>query len=361
MVWSKRPDMVIHEDEPFNAESPAAALAGRPITDIDGFYSRNHGPIPDVDPERWRLTVDGLVTSPLSLSLADLRASFERREVVATLQCAGNRRADLMAVRDIPGEAPWGGGATSTARWAGAALGEVLRAAGLADGAAHVGFEAPDVSSLAEPPQAYGGSIARHKALAPEVLLAWELNGEPLPRLHGGPVRVVVPGYIGARSVKWVERVTALVTPSTNWFQATAYRLLPAEADPGRAGPGDGMPLGAVAVTSDILRPADGDRVGAGPVTVSGYALAGDDRGVARVDVSVDGGTTWQQAELGEELGPWAWRLWTTDVHVPAGPAEIVARAWDTAAASQPEHARHLWNPKGYVNNAWARVRVTGG
>jgi sulfite oxidase len=102
--------------------------------------------------------------------------------------------------------------------------------------------------------------------------------------------------------------------------------------------------------------------VGAGPVTVSGYALAGDDRGVARVDVSVDGGTTWQQAELGEELGQWGGvGLWTTDVHVPAGPAEIVARAWDTAAASQPENARHLSNPKGYVNNAWARVRVTGG
>lgn len=149
--WAKRDDMVVHEVEPYNAETPPGALAEGSLTAVDAFFSRNHGPIPDIDPDRWRLTVDGLVASPLHLSLSDLRERFERRVVTATLQCAGNRRAGLIAVRDIPGEAPWGPGATSTAQWAGVALADVLHAAGLAPEAAHVGFSAPDVTSLANP------------------------------------------------------------------------------------------------------------------------------------------------------------------------------------------------------------------
>jgi sulfite oxidase len=351
--------MVVHEREPFNAEPPRSALADRETTAADTFYSRNHGPIPEIDPVGWRLEVDGLVGRARRLSLDDLKDGFEHQEVVATMQCAGNRRAGLIEVRDIPGEDPWGPGATSTARWAGVSLADVLRAAAIRPEAAHVGFEAPDVSQLADPPQTYGASIARAKALAPETLLAWAMNGAPLPRVHGGPVRVVVPGFIGARSVKWVRRVTALAEPSDNYFQATAYRLLPADADPSAAGPGDGLSLGAIALNSDILSPDDGARVEAGPLRVSGYAFAGDDRDVARVDVSIDGGAHWSQAELERRLSPWAWRHWHIGLEVPAGPVEIVARAWDSTAAAQPEQARHLWNPKGYVNNSWARIRVT--
>lgn len=164
--WSKRDDMVVHETEPYNAEPARAVLAEGGLTALDAFYARNHGSIPDIDRAAWRLRVDGLIDRTLTLSLSDLQERFEHRQLIATLQCAGNRRAGLIEIRDIPGEDPWGPGATSTARWVGVALADVLDAAGLQPGAAHVGFVAPDVSQLADPPQPYGSSIARHKATA---------------------------------------------------------------------------------------------------------------------------------------------------------------------------------------------------
>ena len=356
-AWGKRNGTLVHRDEPFNAEPARAALAEQALTPADVFYSRNHGPIPEVDPADWRLRVDGLVDRPLNLSLAQLRDRFPRRELVATLQCAGNRRLGLLAVRDIPGEAPWGPGATSTARWTGVALADVLAAAGVGTGATDVAFAGADVSPDAAPPQPFGGSIPLVKATRPEVLLAWAMNGEPCPRVHGGPVRVVVPGYVGARSVKWVTRLTVADRPSENYYQAVAYRLLPPEADPAEPHP-DGLALGAVAVNADVLVPDDGAVVTAGPTTVRGYAFAGDDRGIARVDVSTDGGSTWNYAALEPSLGPWAWRFWRLELDLPTGDTELVVRAWDTSAAAMPEDPAHLWNPKGYVNNAWARVTV---
>ncbi len=358
-LWGKRDDMVVHEEDPYNAEPSAAVLAGRMLTPLDSFYGRNHGPVPKPDLLAWRLCVTGLVHRDLELSAADLRSQFAEQTLTVTLQCAGNQRAGLIKVRDIPGEDPWGPGATSTAEWAGASLAEVLQAAGVGDGAAHVAFSAPDVSQLADPPQPFGGSVTLRKALAGEVLLAWSMNGEPLPPMHGAPLRVVVPGYIGARSVKWVDRITVQDHPSDNYFQATAYRLLPAEAEPGTAGPGDGLSLGPITVNSAILQPEDGAVLAAGPTRISGYAIAGDDRGIARVDVSIDGGQTWHQADLGADAGPWAWRIWHTVVSLPGGTTEILARARDTAGATQPESPAQVWNPKGYVNNSWARLHIT--
>lgn len=356
MAPAKRADMIVHQHEPYNAEPPRGVLGRHPITPVESFYGRNHGPIPDVDPHGWRLTVDGLVDRPLTLSLADLQERFDAHEVVATLQCAGNRRAGLQAVRDIPGQHPWGPGATSTARWRGARLRDVLIAAGLRDEATDVVFLAPDVAPEASPPMAFGGSVAVAKAVSPEVLLAWEMNGAPLDAAHGAPVRVVVPGWIGARSVKWVERITVQDRPSDNFFQQSAYRLLPSDcADPR---PGDGVELTEVALNSDILSPDDGAVVRPGPREITGYAFAGGERTVARVDVSADGGRTWQQADLGEQPGRWTWRLWSATVHLPAGHHQVVARAWDSSAALQPEHAASLWNPKGYINNAWPSIAV---
>jgi sulfite oxidase len=359
MAWGMRDDMIVHTAEPLNAEPTRAALAQAELTPADAFYVRNHGPVLEVQPEAWRLRVGGLVSNPLELSLDDLRHGFARHEVAAVLQCAGNRRAGLMQVRDIPGQEPWGPGATGNARWAGARLADVLASAGLRSGARHVAFAAPDVSGLASPPQPFGASIPLHKAMSGEVLLAWEMNGHPLPAVHGGPVRVIVPGYIGARSVKWVGQVSATDQPSDNYFQATDYRLLPAEADPDSAGAGDGFPLGPVAVNADILLPAEGAAVDGPAVTVAGYAVAGDDRRITRVDVSHDGGRTWRQASLGDELSVWSWRRWQATLRLPPGPAEVTARAWDSAANVQPESAAQMWNPKGYINNAWARIRFT--
>lgn len=357
--WDKRNDMVVHEDMPFNAESPRAALADQPITPIAAFYARNHGPIPSLDPVTWRLHIEGMVERPLALSLDDLQRDFESSEVTATLQCAGNRRAGLIEVRHIPGQ-PWGAGAISTAAWRGVRLGDVLGAAGLSDGAAHIAFEGPDVAEEARPPQAFGASVDRCKALAPETLLAWEMNGVALPRVHGGPVRVVVPGYIGARSVKWVERIIAQGEPSDNYFQAVAYRLH-SGADPAEALSGGGEALGPVALSADILHPDDGDHLPPGPTAISGYALAPDGEDIDEVTVSIDGGRTWMVADLGDPPSRWSWWPWRMVVDLPAGETEILARARDATGRCQPERAREIWNPHGYVNNSWARVRVTAG
>jgi sulfite oxidase len=353
--YGKRGDMIVHEEEPFNAETGLAALAAAPLTATDAFYVRGHGTVPESDSTTWRLRVHGLVERELSLSLVTLREAFREREVTATLQCAGNRRAGLIAIRDIPGEAPWGPGATGTATWTGVALADVLALAGPLRGASDVGFEGADRSGEVKPPERFGGSIPLDKACRPEVLLAWAMNGEPLPVVHGAPLRVVVPGYIGARSVKWLERIEVRSSPWAGYFQHVAYRLLPENATPG---PGAGVPLGLVALNADVLSPAAGETVRAGPVEVRGYAFAGGERYVARVDVSLGGGEGWSQAELLDDLGPWAWRQWRITVDLAPGEHEIHVRAWDSSAATQPEDEAGLWNPKGYVNNARPRVRV---
>jgi sulfite oxidase len=354
-MWGKREDMVVHGKEPFNAEPPPAALAGQPLTPVEAFYSRNHGPCPDLDPATWRLGVDGLVDQELVLSLAELRQRFRPRTEVATLECAGNRRAELMAVRPIPGQVPWGPATISTAEWTGVSLADVLAAAGTRPGAAHVAFAAPDVAPSVDPPQPYGSSIPLPKACSGEVLLAWAMNGAPLPRVHGGPMRVVVPGYIGARSVKWVQRITVQAQPSDSYFQAEDYRLLPPDAEPA---PGLGISLGSLAMTAAILCPEDGARPVAGPNAVTGYALAAEGRSIARVDVSLDAGQSWTQAAVDDPPGPWAWQLWHTTLDLPAGPAEITARAWDDTGATQPELPASVWNPAGYNNTSWPRIRV---
>lgn len=352
--YGKRDDLIVHEQEPFNAESAPSALADGPLTATDAFYVRGHGPVPEIDPAAWRLRVDGLVERTLSLSLATLREALPERTVTATLQCAGNRRAGLIRIRDIAGESPWGAGATGTATWTGVALADVLALAGSSRDALHVGFEGADHCAEAKPPQRFGGSIPFGKACRPEVLLAWAMNGEPLAPVHGAPLRVVVPGYIGARSVKWLDRVEVRATPWPGYYQHVVYRLLPQDATPS---PGAGVPLGLVALNSDVLSPADGDAVAAGRVEVRGYAFAGGERHVVRVDVSLDG-APWTQAELLDDLGPWAWRQWRTTVDLAPGEHEIRVRAWDSSAATQPEDEAALWNPKGYVNNAQPRITV---
>ncbi len=354
--YGKRAGLIVHEEEPFNAETGLAALAEGSLTATDAFYVRGHGAVPELDSAAWRLHVHGVVERELELSLAPVREAFREREVTATLQCAGNRRAGLIAVRDIPGEAPWGPGATGTATWTGVALADVLALAGPQRAATHVGFDGADLCPEAKPAQRFGGSIPLDKACRREVLLAWAMNGEPLPAVHGAPLRVVVPGYIGARSVKWLERIEGRSKPWQGYFQHVVYRLLPEDGTPA---PGAGMPLGLIALNADVLSPADGETVAAGTVVVRGYAFAGGERHVARVDVSLDAGATWSQAELLEDLGPWAWRHWRITVDLAPGEHELTVRAWDSSAATQPEDEAALWNPKGYVNNARPRVRVT--
>jgi sulfite oxidase len=223
----------------------------------------------------------------------------------------------------------------------------------------HVAFSAPDVAQEARPVQSYGSSIPLSKAMSPEVLLAWEMNGQPLPRIHGGPVRVVVPGYIGARSVKWVTAITVQPVPSQNYFQAHDYRILPPETDPDTAAPGEGISLSTLPLNCDILVPGDDAEIAAGPLTIRGWALAGDGRAIGRVDVSLDDGHTWRQARLQPAASQWAWRMWSLTVDAQPGPLRVTARAWDDTGATHPESPASLWNPRGYANNAWAHVTAS--
>ena len=361
-AFGKSSGLLVRQGEPFNGGPAAGRLLGSFITPNELFFVRNHGGVPEVDPASYRLAVDGLVERPLSLSLEDLRR-LPRASVTATLQCAGNRRLEMMAWQPIKNELPWGTEAVSNAEWSGVPLREVLAAAGAQPGARHVAFLGLDDTERHGHRFNFGGSIPLGKAVHPEVLLADTMNGEPLPPVHGAPLRVVVPGYIGARSVKWLSRITLQETPSDNYFQATAYRLFPPHFGPDNVEWEKGLMLGEAPVNSVILSPAmEGtmeETVPAGRVAVRGWALAGGDRQVARVDVSADGGKTWTVADLGPEGGDYTWRLWEAALDLAPGDHEIACRAWDTAAQTQPEHASQVWNFKGYANNAWHRVRVT--
>jgi sulfite oxidase len=359
-MWNKRDEMIVRGEQPYNAEPPPSVLASSDITPLDAFYARNHGPFPDIPVEQWQLTVAGLVDRPLSLTYDDLTTNFPQHWVVATLACAGNRRAELLRVKPIPGKDPWEHGAISTAQWRGARLSDVLEAAAVhRSDDLHVAFDAPDVAQEARPVQAFGGSVPLRKAMSDEVLLAWQMNGQPLPRAHGGPVRVVVPGYIGARSVKWVTAITVQAVPSQNYFQALDYRILPPDVDADTVGPGEGISLSTLELNCDILVPTNGDHVAAGALTIRGYGIVGDSHSVERIDVSLDDGHSWRQADLHPAPSRWSWRPWSLTVDVKPGPLRIIARAWDDTGMLQPESTESLWNPRGYGNDAWARVELT--
>lgn len=354
------PRLRVRQESPLNAEPEPGALIESFRTPNELFFLRNHGDIPAVDAGTFRLEIDGLVESPLSLSLADLRR-LPRITVGATLQCAGNRRRELMEVAPIPNELPWGSEAVSNAEWSGVSLREALAAAGPKSGALHAAFLGLDETERHGHRFQFGGSIPLEKAMRPEVLLADTMNGAPLPLTHGAPLRVVVPGYIGARSVKWLSRITLQEAPSDNYFQSKAYRLFPASVGPETVDWSTGMMLGESPVNSVICSPVSGERLPAGPVTVRGWALAGGGREIARVEVSADGGRTWTTAERGCCESGWSWCFWGAPLNLPPGEHEIVCRAFDAAAQTQPAHPSQVWNFKGYANNAWHRVRVSCG
>jgi sulfite oxidase len=354
----KDPSLVIRSEEPLNAGPPLAALRAQEVTGNDLFYIRNHGTIPRIDPEAHRLVVDGLVEEPLSLSLAEIRA-LPAVHLPATLECAGNRRSELIAAKPIPGELPWHEDAISTAFWTGASLAQVLARARPKPSAHHAAFAGLDEVERRGRRFGFGGSIPLGKALAPETLLAYGMNGAPLPVLHGGPLRTLVPGYVGARSVKWLSRITLEERPSDNYFQTVAYRLFPPHVTAETVDWEAGLMLSDVALTSVICSPEEGETVRPGVVRVKGYALAGAGRRVERVEVTGDGGVSWVPAELHDDRGPWVWRFWRVSLGLTPGPYEIMVRAWDSAGEGQPESVESVWNFKGYMNNAWHRVRVT--
>ena len=358
-VVEKHPDLIVRTAEPFNAGPPPRLLGRHWVTPTELFFVRNHGTVPEPDAAAYRLVVHGGTAGPLSLSLDDLRR-FPRHAVTATLQCAGNRRRELLDLRDIPGEVPWDLEAISQGEWGGVSLYHVLELAGIRPGVAHVALIGLDEVERRGRRFGFGASIPLDKALGPEVLLADEMNGAPLSPLHGAPLRLVVPGYIGARSVKWLGEIVLQAQPSDNYFQAVAYQHFPPDVDATTAVEGAGRMLDELFVSTAICVPAAGASLPAGPTTVSGYAVGQGGRPIQGVEVSADGGRTWMEATLHGGQQPWAWQLWSTTVRLAAGPQTLVARAIDCDGHVQPADVDATWNYKGYMNNAWHRVEVLG-
>ena len=362
-LFDKHPDFVVRQENPFNAGPPPRLLNQSYITPTNLFFVRSHGNVPEVDVSSYRLEINGWVSQPLSLSLSDLKDNFERVNVSATLQCAGNRREELVALKPIPNELGWGVEAISHAAWAGVRLRDVLADAGVeneADSHLHVEFGGLDEVERLSKHFQYGGSIPLSKGLSSEVILAYEMNGEPLTPVHGFPLRAIVPGYIGARSVKWLDRLTVQNEPSQNYFQSRAYRLFAPHLSPETVEWEDGVMLGEMNVTSVICSHDEGEWIHPGVVTVQGYSMAGGRR-IARVDVSCDGGGRWVQAELANEAGCWGWTLWKANFELKPGKYQLVVRAMDTSANTQPQDVSQVWNFKGYMNNAWHRVNIEVG
>ncbi len=351
----KHPQFIVRQAEPFNGGAPPERLRQHPRTPNDLFFVRSHGAVPPVDAAKYRLQVGGMVARNLLLSLDELRV-FRRHTVEATLQCAGNRRHELNAVQPIRDEVLWEYEPVSTAEWSGTLLRDVLELGGIEADARHVAFLGRDEAEKA--PGGFGGSIPLDVALHTPVLLADRMNGAPLAPAHGYPLRVIVPGYIGARSVKWLSHIHLQAQPSDNYYQQHAYKLFPAWAKAESADWSSAMMLGDYPVNSVIWQPLAGESVSASQVTVRGYSLVGGGRTVERLDISADGGRTWTEAAFTTEPQPYVWRLWQAALTLSPGSYEIVARAWDSAANVQPELVEGVWNFKGYMNNACHRLTV---
>jgi sulfite oxidase len=347
---------LIHDPEGFNTAT-WPIRQDELVTPTDNFFTRSHARTPQVDPTTYRLEIDGLVERPAGFSLEELEG-FPRREVPATLVCAGLRREEHFALGPLPGELAWGPEAVSTGRWAGIALADVLRYARVAPGARYVQFTGLDCVERNGRRFGFGGSIDIAKAMTADVLLASELNGGPLPADHGFPLRAIVPGWIGARSVKWLGRITLAAEPSSNYFQARAYRV---QREMNPRDPRDvsaGTALGETPLNAVFLEPVRDQVVAAGPVRLRGWAMGGGGRPVASVEVSSNGGADWSEARISVAGERWTWSLWEATVELPRGRHVLAVRATDDTGASMPAGVAETWNVKGYANNAWHRVTV---
>ena len=302
-----------------------------------------------------------MVERELTLTLDELKRDFSVRTLEVTLQCAGNRRKELHDIRPMQKNALlWEAEAISNAMWTGVELGDVLHAAGMQEGAAHVAMLGHDLGAAPDG-GGFGSSVPISKALMPGTLLAWEMNGEPLPLIHGAPLRAIVPGYIAARSVKWLTQITVQEQPSRNHFQAHDYKTFPPDVTEHNVNWTGGTMLNEHATHAAIVSPGDGQKIGAGQTKVFGYALAAGNAIITRVELSTDGGETWQDAVFDAAPRLWVWARWSCKVNLPAGEHTLIVRAHDSDGYIQPQHPADIWNFRGYQNNAWHHVKVSVG
>ena len=320
------------------------------VTPIGLHYVLVHYDIPAIDPSTWRLEVTGHVDREVTLDLRALRA-MPRRTVRVTMECAGNGRARLMP---RPVSQPWVNEAVGTAEWTGVPLAAVLHKAGVRAGAVDVAFTGADHGIERGVEQDYARGLGLPDAEAPDVLLADEMNGASLPPQHGAPVRLIAPGWYGMAHVKWLRRITVLDTPFTGFQNVTAYRL--------KQGDDPGVPVTRIAPRALMAPPGFPDFmsrirvVDRGRHTLHGRAWSGW-APIGRVEVTTDGGASWNDATLGPDAGRWAWRTWTFEWTADdTGGTELWCRARDQLGQLQP--VDQPWNRQGMANNMVQRVSV---
>ena len=343
-------ELVSLSDDPDCRETPLPALDSW-ITPTDRFYVRSHFPVPEVDRSAWRLTLEGEVGRRMALSYADL-ISRPSTDSVVMLECAGNSRRHVTP----PAEGiSFSHGAVGNARWTGVRLADLLEEAEVRAGAVEVLAVGADYGEEEEEGAAlelgYERSLPLADALDPGVLLAYMMNGEPLTPAHGAPVRLIVPGWFGMASVKWLERIVVLSKPYDGFFQDRRYVFIPSGASKA-----SWESVTKLAVKSIITQPRHGEVVPPGEYVISGKAWTGGGE-VARVEVSCDGGDTWADAVLVGKSTPGAWRIWEHRWNASvAGHFVIKVRATDSAGRTQPDPVP--WNFRGYANNGVHAVAV---
>ena len=291
----RHPSLVVRSKKPFNAETPLALLGDSMVTPNSLFYVRNHLPVPEVDPKTYRLEVNlGKGAKPLTLSLDELKTKFKQHTLTVAIQCAGNRRDEMNGIKKVKG-LTWAEGAIGNATWTGVKLRDVLLEAGFKDNeivsGKHIQFEGLDVDVSKAP---YGASVPLAKAIDPQndVLIAFAMNGEDIPKDHGYPVRIVIPGVVGARQVKWLSKIVIADEESRCHWQRNDYKGFSPSTDWDTVDFTSMPSIQDLPVQSAICEPANGAVLeeGTEEFTVKGYAWSGGGRGIVRVDVSPDGG-----------------------------------------------------------------------
>jgi len=342
--------LLVRSMRPPDFETPVALLDSF-ITPNDLFYVRCHMPVPAVDASAWALKIGGEVSSAVSITLAEIK-KLPAVTITATLECAGNGRSffepSLAGVQ-------WEKGAVGTARFTGTRMSEILKKAGVKTTALNVEMHAADRPPGTMP--AFVRQVPMAKAMHPDTLVAWDMNGQPIPLVHGAPLRAIVPGWEGAYSVKWLNALNLIAKDSDSFWVATGYRYPNRRVAPGAAVDAKDMqPLTGMLVKSLITSPANGASMPAGKVGVAGFAWAGEND-IAKVDVSSDNGATWQAARLTGEQARFTWRRFELEF-AAAKPQSylILSRATDSKGNVQP--AMSQWNPSGYLWNQYDSVRV---
>ncbi len=345
-------DMIVNSTRPEDLEMPLSGFSDF-ITPVDHFFVRTHVYVPTVELSQWRLKVDGQVATPLAWTMDDLK-KLPSVELVSVLECAGNGRAFYNPT--VPGQ-QWQNGGVGNGRWRGVRLAEVLRKAGIKDSAKEILFDGADVpiGKMAD----FQRTITVKKALDPNTILAYDMNGAALPVKHGFPLRVIAPGWASDSWTKWVTSISVLDHEFDGFWMVNAYRHPPHPVPPGMTIPPDQMvPVTSLRVKSVIASPADGAQTLVGkPVTIRGVAWSGDTGPVTDVDISVDSGRTWRPARLEGEATQFGWRQWQYS-WTPQRESyyNVMARARDKSGDIQP--LAEEWNPSGYQWNVAPRIGV---